>query len=289
MSLLLDLLPVPPTDERSGVPWSRSRSFCARVLSPQRFDFHQGSRWGFVAACLMLGFAGVWLGLSHEVELKPVEGRQRVRMVERSLAFGFPWKTADHGEVTVLRLVTPIKSGSYLELRGPGWSRHLAGAWLSTVDLQRIEQAAAPFLKGEGAAQVLRFPAPRWLSLGLAVLTLPFLVVTRLARTHVDGVRREVLLSDWAGLRRELIPAARVMRVSVEDGDPSGWRARSYLPERWLIVAHLQPGGTRLLASTADRELAARWASRVSLLLHQGRLTGVGPGSYRLWDRESPL
>jgi hypothetical protein len=225
------------------------------------------------------------------VELGPVEGRQRVKVEERSLVFGLIWKTVEYDEVTVVKLVILTKGGSYLELRGPGWNRQLKGPWLSNDDLAQVEQDSAEFLTGEGRAQVqvLRFPAPWWVSLGLVLSAVPLVMTMRPACARLDGARREIEIKDWAGLRREALPVARVVRVSVEDGDPSGWRARACLPERWLIVVHLQPGGQRVLASVADRETAAQWASRVSLLFDQGRLVGVSAGEYRVWDRESAL
>ncbi len=275
-------------DER-GISWTRARSFRARVISPQQFELHQGARWGCGVAGLMVVLALVWLGLRHEVELEAVEGRQRVKVAERSLVFGVAWKTVDYDEVTVIRVVGTTKTGYSLDLKGPGWSRQLKGAWLTEMDLQRLEQEASSFFVGEGKAQVLRFPAPQSLSWVLMVVAVALVVAMRPARTCVDGVRREIEVRDWAGLQRENIPAARVVLVSIEDGDPAGWRARLHLPERWLIVAHLQPGGERMLASVADRETAAQWAARVSLMFDQGRLAGVSAGEFRLWDREGSL
>lgn len=209
----------------------------------------------------MIAVALVWLGLRHEVELGEVEGRQRVKVVERGLVFGVAWKTVDYNEVTVMKVVGSRKSGHALELKGPGWSRQLKGAWLTEMDLQRVEQEASSFFVGEGKEQVLRFPAPQWVSWVLMLVAVALVVAMRPARTCVDGVRREIEVRDWAGLRRENIPAGRLVRVSVEDGDPAGRLARLCLPERRLIVAHLQPGGERILASVADRETAAQWAA----------------------------
>jgi hypothetical protein len=288
MSLVELMTDLSSHDER-GVSWTRSRSFRARVISPQRFELHQGSRWGCGMAGLMIAVALMWLGLKHEVELGAVEGRQRVKVVERGLVFGMAWKTVDYDEVTVMKVVGSTKSSYSLELKGPGWSRQLKGAWLTEMDLQRVEQEASSFFVGEGKEQVLRFPAPRWVSWVLMLVAVALVVAMRPARTCVDGVRREIEVRDWAGLRRESIPAARVVRVSVEDGDPAGRWARLHLPERWLIVAHLQPGGERILASVADRETAVQWAARVSLMFDQGRLAGVSAGEFRLWDREGSL
>jgi hypothetical protein len=289
MPLMPDLLPDLSSHEESSMPWSRSRSFRARVISAQLFQLHQGSLWVCVVAGFIMALAGVWLSLRHEVELRPVEGRQRVKVTERARVFGVRWKTVAYDEVTVVRRLDRTKGGSLLELRGPGWSRYLWGPWLSNAELEVVEEAVAAFLAGGGKAQVLNFPAPWWVSLALMLPAVVMLVVMRPARARVDGVRREIEVMDWAGLWRQTFPAARLVRVSVEDGDPTGWRARAYLPERWLIVAHLQPGGQRLLASVADRETAAQWASRVSLMFDQGRLVGVSAGEYRVWDRESAL
>ncbi len=259
------------------------------VHSAKKFTFRQGSWMGALFGLLLLAGAGVWLGTRFHVELQPVEDRNRVRIRESTRIFGIPWHTKDYGEITVVKFVG-TKGGHFLELRAPGRREHLRLCEMEEALMEIEREASRVMAKEIPTTRFLVFQLPWWVSTLLGAPALLLLFWLRPHRTRFDGDCRLIEILDWAGLSRRVLTPSQITRISVEDGDPSGWRERHHLPQRWLVVAHLQRGGEKLLfATSTDRYFAAQWAARAGFFVNTDSLPNVAAGVYRVWDRESPL
>jgi hypothetical protein len=261
-----------------------------RVFSARRFTFTQGTWTGFILALNLLITSLIASTVRFQFELKPVEGRDRVQIVQSTHVLGLQWSGKDHGEITVIDFVEANgRTAPRLEIRSPGRSEWIRLHGMSRA-LMQIADASSQILSHKVTTpQTLQFSIPSWIPPAILLPSLLLLISSRPRSIHFDGTRRQITRADWAGLSRQLFTLSQIARVSVEDGDPSGWRRRAHLHQPWLIVAHPERSHPILLASTTDRAFAAQWTANVTFFLHSSTLPRVSPGEYALWNHESPL